>query len=103
MQIENSTFPILETDRLILRKVTEVDASSVLKYMSDNEVVKHIGLEPFNTVVDAMDEITWYQTIFEQGTGIRWGITLKENNEVIGSCGFLNRSLSIFVQKSVLN
>ncbi|MEK5529439.1 GNAT family protein [Viridibacillus sp. FSL R5-0468] len=91
MQIENSTFPILETDRLILRKVTEVDASSVLKYMSDNEVVKHIGLEPFNTVVDAMDEITWYQTIFEQGTGIRWGITLKENNEVIGSCGFLNR------------
>lgn len=86
------TFPILETDRLILRKVTEDDASSVLKYLSNKEVMKHIGLEPFTTIEEALDEILWYRTIFEKGTGIRWGITLKEKGEVIGSCGFLNRA-----------
>lgn len=85
-------FPILETDRLILRKVTEDDASSVLKYLSNKEVMKHIGLEPFTTIEEALDEILWYRTIFEKGTGIRWGITLKEEGEVIGSCGFLNRA-----------
>ncbi|MGE7625339.1 GNAT family N-acetyltransferase [Viridibacillus sp. NPDC096237] len=91
MELKESTFPILETNRLILRKVTVDDASSVLKYMSDNEVVKHIGLDPFTKVEDARDEISWYQTIFEEGTGIRWGITMKDQDEVIGSCGFLNK------------
>ncbi|MGE7603403.1 GNAT family N-acetyltransferase [Peribacillus sp. NPDC097675] len=92
MQNGDGTFPTLETDRLLLRKVTEEDASSVLKYLSDSEVMKHIGLAPFATIEEALDEISWYQSIFEKGTGIRWGITLKEQGEVIGSCGFLNRA-----------
>ncbi|HWO74634.1 MAG TPA: GNAT family protein [Bacillus sp. (in: firmicutes)] len=86
---EVSEFPILETDRLILRQVTKDDASSLLKYLSDQEVMKYVGLEPFKSIEDALDEISWYQSIFEKKTGIRWGITIKNNGEVIGSCGFL--------------
>lgn len=85
-----STFPVLETDRLILRQVYTYDAESVLRYLSDQEVMKYYGLEPFDTINDALDEISWYQSIFEENTGIRWGITIKNQNEVIGSCGFLN-------------
>lgn len=92
MRKRDDAFPILETDRLRLRKVTEEDAGSVLKYLSDSEVMRHIGLEPFTTIEEALEEISWYQSIFEKGTGIRWGITLKEQGEVIGSCGFLNRA-----------
>ncbi|MDX8366904.1 GNAT family protein [Cytobacillus sp. IB215665] len=83
-------FPIIETDRLILRKVTKNDANEMLAYLSDEEVVKHIGLTPFQSLSDVWDEIEWYDSIIEEGTGIRWGITLKGNNKVIGSCGFLN-------------
>ncbi|MBK3496542.1 GNAT family N-acetyltransferase [Viridibacillus sp. YIM B01967] len=90
MKIEVSAFPVIETNRLILRKVTKDDAGSVLKYLSDKDVMKHVGLDPFNTIEDAMSEILWYQSIVEKGTGIRWGITLKGQGEVIGSCGFLN-------------
>jgi [ribosomal protein S5]-alanine N-acetyltransferase len=85
-----NAFPILRTDRLILRQVTKEDASSLLKYLSNKDVMKHIGLEPFKSIDDALDEISWYQSIFEKKTGIRWGITLKDQGGVIGSCGFLN-------------
>lgn len=88
--IEVSAFPILRTDRLILRQVTKDDASSLLKYLSDTDVMKYVGLEPFKSIDDVLDEISWYQSIFEKRTGIRWGITLKDQDVVIGSCGFLN-------------
>ncbi|MDI2588825.1 GNAT family N-acetyltransferase [Psychrobacillus sp. NEAU-3TGS] len=84
-------FPTLETNRLILRKVSIDDAKDMYTYLSDQDVVKPMGLEPFETVEDVWDEIKWYQSIYEKGTGIRWGITLKDSNKVIGSCGFLNR------------
>ena len=88
--VEVSAFPILETDRLILRQVTQDDANSLLKYLSDKDVMKYVGLEPFKSIDDALDEISWYKSILEKRTGIRWGITLKDQGEVIGSCGFLN-------------
>ncbi|MBS4207093.1 GNAT family protein [Bacillus sp. FJAT-50079] len=90
MVVEVSAFPILETNRLILRQVTKDDASSLLKYLSDKDVMRYVGLEPFKSIDDALDEISWYKSIYEKKTGIRWGITLKDQGEVIGSCGFLN-------------
>lgn len=90
--IKVKAFPVLETDRLILRQVTNDDANSLLTYLSDIDVMKYVGLEPFKSIDDALDEISWYQSIFEKGTGIRWGISLKGQGEIIGSCGYLNRA-----------
>lgn len=81
-------FPVFETERLVLRKITEADADSVLSYLSDEEVMKYYGLTPLQTIEDALAEIVWYDTILSEKTGIRWGITIKGQNEVIGSCGF---------------
>ncbi|WP_100372328.1 GNAT family N-acetyltransferase [Bacillus sp. FJAT-45037] len=90
MKIDTDTFPVLETRRLILRKVKKEDAKDILNYLSDKEVMKYYGLEPFNSINDALDEISWYQSIQNNKTGIRWGITLKEQGVMIGSCGFHN-------------
>ncbi len=84
-------FPEIETKRLLLREVTPDDANDMFAYLSDENVVKHMGLDPFETLEDAIDEVNWYQSIYKEGTGIRWGITLKDSGKVIGSCGFLNR------------
>jgi [ribosomal protein S5]-alanine N-acetyltransferase len=92
----NKPFPILETTRLILRELTEEDAPDMLTYLSNKQVVQHMGLLPFQTVQDARDEIGWYKEIWEEGSGIRWGITLKDEGKVIGSCGFLNRHTKHF-------
>ncbi|MFG6494659.1 GNAT family N-acetyltransferase [Fictibacillus sp. UD] len=85
-------FPIIETERLILREVTFEDAEDMLTYLSDPDVVKHMGLEPYETVEDVHSEIQWYQSIVKEGSGMRWGITLRNSGNVIGSCGFLNRA-----------
>lgn len=84
-------FPVLETNRLVLRSIENSDANSIFKYLSDEEVVQYYGLEPFQSINDALEEISWYQSIFSKKTGIRWGITNKGENEIIGSCGFFNR------------
>lgn len=82
-------FPILETERLVLREVKRKDAESVFHYLSDEEVMKYYGMVPIVGVHEAVEEIDWYRRIFDEGTGLRWGITLKGTDEVIGSCGFL--------------
>lgn len=83
-------FPVLETERLQLRKIDFSDENQIFTYLSDIEVMKYYGLEPATSLEDVRSEISWYQSIFENKTGIRWGITLKGKDEVIGSVGFLN-------------
>jgi len=47
------TFPTLKTNRLVLREVLPEDATSVLAYLSDEQVVKQMGLDPFQSEVDS--------------------------------------------------
>jgi ribosomal-protein-alanine N-acetyltransferase len=96
MILDTAPFPRLETKRLVLREVTSEDSNSLLKYLSDEEVMKYYGLNPFQSINDALDEISWYQSIQKNKTGIRWGITLKDQGAVIGSCGFHNSVLQHF-------
>ncbi|QVY61796.1 GNAT family N-acetyltransferase [Cytobacillus gottheilii] len=90
VKISAEYFPIIETPRLRLRKITAEDANSILVYLSDEDVMKYYGLLPFTSVDDALGEIAWYQSIQDHQTGMRWGITLKEEDVIIGSCGFHN-------------
>ncbi|MBY0122791.1 GNAT family N-acetyltransferase [Bacillus sp. S/N-304-OC-R1] len=63
-----------------------------MAYLSDPEVMKYFGMEPFQNKKEALEEIQWYKDIYTNKTGIRWGITLKGQDKVIRSCGFLNIS-----------
>jgi [ribosomal protein S5]-alanine N-acetyltransferase len=83
-------FPVLETNRIILRRIEKGDAHDIFKYLSDKEVMKHYGTEPFQTVDEAISAISRYESLFAEKRGIRWGITLKGENKVIGSCVFYN-------------
>lgn len=81
-------FPVLETNRLILSQIEKGDAHDILKFLSDNEVMKHYGTEPFQTIDEALSAISRYESMFTKKEGIRWGITLKGENKVIGSFAF---------------
>lgn len=88
MVIKINEFPVLETERLYLRKITEQDAPHLMEYLSDEEVMKHYGLEPFESVEDALGEIQWYDSLLAEQSGIRWGISMKNDERIIGSVGF---------------
>ncbi|MGE7691295.1 GNAT family N-acetyltransferase [Lysinibacillus sp. NPDC097214] len=83
-------FPVLATERFILRQAQESDCFDLLALYSDDSVVQYIPLEPFNLVEDSKNEMIWYEKIFEDQSGLRWLIEEPITKKVIGTCGFLN-------------
>lgn len=84
------SFPVLETERFILRKLETEDAQEVFDYFSKDEVTKYYDLESFTDIKQAVELIERWGMRFEEEKGYRWGIALKENDKIIGSCGYHN-------------
>jgi len=82
------SFPVLETNRLRLEKLSKDDSNSLFELFSDNAVVKYYDLEVFTEQSQASNLIEFFNSRFKENTGIRWAIRLKETNEFIGTCGF---------------
>ena len=83
-------FPRLETERFILRKAKVDDCRDIFELYSDENVVKFIPFTSFVSVEEAINELNWYDKIFEEQTGLRWVIEEAKSKKVIGTCGFLN-------------
>ncbi len=50
-------FPILETDRLILRQITDQDAEAIFACFSNDEVTRYYGLENMESIEQAISMI----------------------------------------------
>lgn len=81
-------FPILETERLILRELTQDDAQSVFKCFSNEDVTRYYGQEPFIEMRQAENLVKLFSKNFAEKRGIRWGIERKETKDIIGTIGF---------------
>jgi ribosomal-protein-alanine N-acetyltransferase len=82
-----SGFPVLETERLLLREIVPEDAGSILEYLRDDEVAKHF-MEPLTTFEQASGVTADYTRYFRTRTGIVWGLELLDSPGVVGTCGF---------------
>ena len=83
-----SSFPQLETERLLLRETTLQDAEAIFAVFSDSSVTQFHNLDTFTSIEEAIALIVRRAKRFERGIGIRWGIARKQDNVMIGSCGF---------------
>ncbi len=81
-------FPTLESNRLRLRKVTLDDTNEIFAIRSDIKVVKYLGKDRSPDINEAIANINLLDELLTNETGIRWGITLKPSNKIIGSIGF---------------
>lgn len=81
-------FPVLETERLVLRQLNQGDARDIFHYFSLDGVTKFYDLESFTNINQAEELIHRWSQKFERNLGIRWGITLRSENRIIGTCGF---------------
>jgi len=82
------SFPIFETNRLKLDKLIKEDSNSLFELFSNNSVVEYYNLEAFTERSQAGNLIEFFDSRFEENSGIRWAIRLKETNQLIGTCGF---------------
>ncbi|WP_437874690.1 GNAT family N-acetyltransferase [Sorangium sp. So ce513] len=81
-------FPVLMTPRLRLRAIEPADAASILRIHSDPEVTRYFGRAPDVSLADAEQRIALVLAGIREVTSIRWGITLHESGELIGTTGF---------------
>lgn len=82
-------FPVLGTRRLVLREIALDDAEFWLRNFSDPRVVELTAYEPPAGLEAAKAELLQYAVRpFEQGTGIRWGISLRGARALVGTLGY---------------
>ena len=81
-------FPLLSTSRLRLRQIQPGDAEALFTTFSDEKVMEFYGHEPHRSLSDSQKLIERIQANYASRESIHWGITLKDDNRVIGSCSF---------------
>lgn len=81
-------FPVLETPNLILRRPRAEDAEAIFRILGDEQVVQYHGVLAHQTVEDSAELIEMMHYWYANRQGIRWMITRKDDDTVIGSCGF---------------
>jgi ribosomal-protein-alanine N-acetyltransferase len=81
-------FPVFETPRLKLAQLSVQDTNAVFELFSDSSVIEYYDLEAFKELNQASELIRFFHSRFEEKIGIRWGIRLKNSNQLIGTCGF---------------
>jgi ribosomal-protein-alanine N-acetyltransferase len=85
--INLTTFPILETERLVLRRVNENDANEIFALRSNPETMKYIPRPLVKSIDDALEHIAMIDAKIESNEGINWAITYKDNPKLIGIIG----------------
>ena len=81
-------FPVLETERLLLREIVPQDAPHIYSFFSDDRVTKLYGINTFTNIEEAESLIASFSSNFDEKRGIRWGIEIKEQQGLIGTIGF---------------
>ncbi len=84
-----TSFPILETQRLRLRELTAADAGAVFKIFNDDDVTRYYDFDTFASIDEAADLIDRQRSRFLHEEAIRWGITQKADDYVIGTIGLI--------------
>jgi len=88
LEINFGDFPLLTTERLVLRHITTDDAHALLYIRSDEKVMEYIDSKRLGTIEETLELIKLIDDTFEQNNGITWGITLKDNDVITGTIGF---------------
>ena len=84
-----SPFPEIQTERLLLRRMTTNDAEEILYLRSNDDVMKYIDRERTKSIEDAKSFLDKIDASLNSNNGIMWGISLKENpGKLIGNIGY---------------
>ncbi|MBD3582975.1 GNAT family N-acetyltransferase [Flavobacterium selenitireducens] len=91
-----SLFPILETERLYLRKLSESDVVEVFEMRSDPANMKFIPRPLIQDHTEALAHIAKINDQIEANQGINWAVTLKGNDKLVGIMGFYRTEFEHF-------
>lgn len=88
LEFNFNPFPVIETERLLLRRVTNDDANAVFEIRSNPETMKFIPRPLLKNTDEALELIAEIDGKITTNTGINWAITLKDNPKLLGIIGY---------------
>jgi ribosomal-protein-alanine N-acetyltransferase len=90
MDFNFNTFPVLETDRLTLRKLNLNDAKAIFGLRTNKEVNKFIDRKTLNNLSESRAFIDLISNLAATNKGIFWVLESKNNQQLIGTIGLRN-------------
>ena len=86
--MEFDAFPVIETERMILREFRMEDAGPFFELRTDEAVMEFMDREPLQSMEEAEKMLADTIDAFEQGAKVSWALTLKGKEEMIGYASF---------------
>ena len=84
--ISGDHLPTLDGERLHVRWLAAADVSALFAVFSDPEVVKFWSRPALRSEAEAVQLLAQIHSRFAEGTLYQWGIALKADDGVIGTC-----------------
>ncbi|MEK3887501.1 GNAT family N-acetyltransferase [Bacillus sp. FSL K6-3431] len=85
-----SDLPVLETERLILRKITMADVDDIYKYGSNEVVSKYVTWDTHRSIMETKEFVAFVLSQYENKKVAPWGMEYKENGKLLGTIDFVS-------------
>ncbi len=89
-----SNLPTIETERLLLRKITLNDANDIFEYGSDPLVSQYTMWSTHTSIEDTKNFLRSLSKMYKKRELIDWGIVHKSEQKLIGTCGYVEWSMN---------
>ncbi len=92
LSLNFSPYPVIETERLVLRRLESADVEGIYYLRSDPGVNKYVNRSPALELKDAVIFIETINQSIDRNDVFYWGIVLKEKNQLVGTICLWNIS-----------
>ncbi|UOQ48589.1 GNAT family N-acetyltransferase [Gracilibacillus caseinilyticus] len=81
--------PLLETNRLRLRKIKQTDIEAIFHYASQDRVSRYVTWNSHESIRETTAFVEFILEQYKKGNISPWGIEFKETGEFIGTVDFV--------------
>jgi len=89
-----SNLPSIETDRLLMRKITLNDANDMFEYASDPQVSEYTMWSTHGSIEETKYFLKSLMRMYKRRELVDWGIVHKAEKKFIGTCGYVEWSMT---------
>ena len=81
-------FPVIQTQRLLLRELTLDDAPRLFDIHGNADAMRYFGTDPLKESHEAEKLIAKFAALRDgPNPGVRWALVARETGELLGTCG----------------
>lgn len=81
--------PVLETERLRLRRLTMRDAQDIYEYSRDPQVAQHVLWDAHRSIGESRAYLRYMLRKYRANEPASWGIELKVTGKIVGTIGYM--------------